>query len=364
LIGGALLIFAGCGGGGGGGGVDITPTPAPPLPTSVLNFVVSAPATPANGNILSASISQPAPAPSLEILLKQTAQPFDFRLTGTFNRTTGDTTLNATGVNGSGSIVADATSFFPDLTANLTTNIIETVRWVNTDKPLQGAMQVDFEEANVPDSVTMRVNPDADGLGTPGVSLKLNSDIGNLPTSLTWDQFMGITADLVAPPWQKYAAMGYAAYDFMFRRTAIAFDNFQFFIENDAALEAAGTAGLSEPGACDVFPPTTGTAGEKRMVWNDNNVSGDLNGGDGFSVACTDCWVDDPTDDIDVIFRDMVSPFSQRMVGYIENATPFFLAGDFIFDQFGEVETTSSPFVEVPNSSIITNGRFQLQVFE
>ncbi|MGE5838733.1 MAG: hypothetical protein ACM34H_02280, partial [Deltaproteobacteria bacterium] len=86
------------------------------------------------------------------------------------------------------------------------------------------------------------------------------------------------------------------------------------------------------------------------------NISGDLNAGDAFNFFFNECWADDPANDIDTMYRGRMG-----MVGYTENANTLFFAGEFIFDQFDQLETTAA-FVVDEASKVNTNGRFNLQL--
>ncbi len=192
-------------------------------------------------------------------------------------------------------------------------HVIQPVRWFGTENPIAGRLRINYP---VPFEVFLEVIPDANGSGLPGVRIAGSGQ----QAEKTWDDFEDLPD--TAPEWQQAASYGYAVFRFFFKHFAIAFDNFEYFVDQNRNLENAGGAGLTE--ACDTFPGPPPIAGSRKMVWNDLNGNRELDPGDGFTVTYTNCWIDDPDDVIDEFFRGTL-----KMTGYIEGTSPYFKGGIF-----------------------------------
>jgi hypothetical protein len=120
---------------------------------------------------------------------------------------------------------------------------------------------------------------------------------------------------------------------------------------NDLRISAAG-------GYVTACSPRPGAATGTRTIALANQ-DGQLNPGDSIVVTYRDCWIDDATDDIDLLWNGTIT-----MSGYIENKSPFSTGFEEIrFNGLAEYETiTSAGTVTVEPLALVTNGTMTLFV--
>lgn len=320
-----------CGGGGGddGGDVDVADDPAPPLPAVVRFGVGTKDAAPLT---FTAGIG-PAPVAIAYPLLG---------FSGTWNRTAdaytmaGNTAVNSSPV--------------PPLFGSFNNQIVEALAWVGSRSPTAGKL----EQITPAGSPFFLPNPVQSTVTANGVTLTYP---GQASLVVDFDTFIALWADDTQPvPW-RVASFGGTAMALAVDRVRMALDLMAFVNANDTAISAAGAAGLQT--ACSPRPGAA--AGTRRVALADPD--GELNPGDGLVVTYTNCWVDDPTNDIDQLLDGTI-----RLNNYIENATG---ARAFVSTGFDELrfesltmrETeTAGGTVSVDPTAIVTTGTLSLFV--
>lgn len=318
------IMVAACGGGddgdGGSGGVDITDDPAPPMPTTVA-FNIRTKDT--------ATLTLTADGISIAYPL------LDY--SGTWNRTAQAWTLGGrTGVDSGAALFGrfQAASVVP-------------VSWTGDSPPTAGKLEF--------------ITPAGNSFFLPEL-VQATFDTSTLPVLLTygattsrydWDAYLSLWIDDTQPREWQLASFGGTASFLVADRTQLILNLMAYINANDTRIASAGAAGLvtdcsARPGAA------TGT--RKIALANPDGV---LNPGDGLVVTYTNCWIDDPTDNIDLLYNGSIA-----LNGYIETKTPFATGFDeFRFNSLSEQETeTVGSVVNVDPLPIVSTGTMTLFV--
>jgi len=319
------IMVAACGGGGddgddGNGGNGITDDPAPPMPTTVIFNV---------GTKDSASLTLTADGISI-------AYPL-LGYNGTWNRTAQAWTLSGrTGVN------SGAALFGSFQVASVTP-----VSWTGGSPPTSGKLEFITPAGNsffLPELVQATFDT-----STPPVLLTY----GTSTSRYDWDAYLSLWPDDTQPREWRLASFGGTASFLVADRTQLILELMAYVNANDTRISSAGAAGLVT--SCSARP---GAATGTRTIAL-ANPDGELNPGDALVVTYTNCWVDDQTDNIDVLYNGSIA-----LNGYIENKTPFSTGFDeFRFNSFSEQETeTVGPVVNVDPLAVVTTGTMTLFV--
>lgn len=359
------FTISSCGGGGDGDVVD-TPATVP----DVLNYEIR------QGTEVSLVLSQNPQATVSSTLL-----------TGTFNRITEAFTLNvqpaAPGDNVQPAAMAvSASDFLAELDteleialgegnvvnfSNYSLHVNTTVAWVGDDNPTSG--EFDIRDGHIPaHKITVRVIPDADGQGTPGVDIIfVPTDSPNQSTLLTWEQLDGVFDDPTAEPYARIASFAYSMLRFMYEQGELVIFALNFLGDNDDLLEQIGQ--VSE--ICDTYPlapsPAVLDPGMSQVSWYDASHDNSLGSGDTFYLDFTECWDDDETDDFDTLYDGTVN-----FVNYTEVESGGVLTRigfepttgtggiDFDYLEITETETTVSNVILETSETITLTGGFSM----
>jgi len=321
----AFMIVAGlfgCGGGGGGDGddVEITDDPAPPMPVSVSFGIGTKTAAPLTLTAGPVTISYPL-----------------LSFSGTWDRNAKAYTLTGgTGIDSG-----------PSLFGTFASQLVQPLAWVDSKVPTLGRIENTTPAGNtlfLPEPVQSTITAAGLRLTYPGA----------IPLDVDWETYIGLWAGAPAPPdhW-RLASFGGATIALAIDRMTMILDLMAFINGNDRAIAAAGATGLVT--ACSPRPGAA--AGTRRIALT--QADGVLNPGDGLTVTYNDCWIDDPTDDLDILRNGTIT-----LSLYIENATPFSTGFDqFRFDALTEQETdTVGGVVNVDPTTIVTTGTLTLFV--
>lgn len=318
------IMVAACGGGGdsdgGGGGVDITDDPAPPMPTTVTFNV---------GTKDSARLTLTADGISI-------AYPL-LAYNGTWNRTAQAWTLSGrTGVDSG-----------PALFGAFQVASVVPVSWTGDSPPTSGKLEFITPAGNsffLPQLVQATFDT-----GTPPVLLTY----GPSTIRYDWDAYLSLWPDDTQPREWRLASFGGTVSFLVADRTQLILDLMAYINANDTRIASAGAAGL----VTDCSPRPGAATGTRKIALA--NPDGELNPGDGLVVTYTNCWVDDPTDNIDLLYNGSIT-----LNGYIENKTPFSTGFDeFRFNSLSEQETeTVGSVVNVDPLPIVTTGTMTLFV--
>jgi len=319
-------FLAACGGGGGGGdsgGGAITDDPAPPMPT-IVSFGIGtkdvAPLTFTVANVADVSIAY-------------TLLGFN----GTWNRT-----AQAYSLSGRTNVLSG-----PNLFGDFVVQTIEPLTWAGDNPPGAGKMEV-LTVATSKYPLLLPVVTTIDGMAPP-VLLGYGADT----VRYDWDTYLSLWPDDTEPTQWRVASFGATALSLAIDRVRAVLDLMAFINGNDRAIAAAGAAGLET--ACSPRPGAT--TGSRRIALA--NPDGELNPGDGLVVTYTNCWIDDPTDDIDLLLDGTIT-----MSGYIENASPFSTGFDeihFVSLTIWETETAGG-LVNIDPDPIVVTGKLGLFV--
>jgi len=350
-----LSVNAGCSSGGDGDVVDI-----PATVPDVLNYEMR------QGTEDSLVLSQNSQATITSTLL-----------TGSYNRITQAFTLN---VQPEAMAVA-APGFLSTLDTELGNDIDEVVdfshyslhvttafAWVGDDNPTSG----EFDIRDAPDPVrkiTVRVIPDADGMGTPGVEIILvPASPPSQSISMTWAEFDSIFAEPTAEPYARIAAFAHSMLRFMYDQGELVILALEFISENDTLMEQIGTIEES----CDTYPlppdpPPTVIPGMSTVGWYDANNDIGLGPGDTVYLGFTECWDDDPIDDFDTLydggvnlvnFTEVESGGVLTRIGFEPSGGPGGVQFDYL--EITETETTMTNVVIATMETITVHGWFSI----
>jgi hypothetical protein len=315
------VLVAACGGGdddGGGGGTIITDDQAPPMPTTV-SFNVG------TKDAARLAIS----ADSIGFSYPQLA------FAGTWNRTANTWTLR-------GSTEVDSG---PQLFGSFSARAVEPLQFFADDTPAAGTMEFVAPLGNsfIPAGATMQVKVGANVVVTNMVNL--------IDHTYDWDTFLSMWIDATQHPTERLASFGTTTAGLVADRGKMVLDLMATINANDLRISATG-------GYVTACSPRPGAATGTRTIALANQ-DGQLNPGDTIIVTYRDCWIDDPTDDIDLLWNGTIT-----MSGYVENKSPFSTGFEEIrFNGLAEYETiTSAGTVTVEPLALVTNGTMTLFV--
>jgi hypothetical protein len=184
--------------------------------------------------------------------------------------------------------------------------------------------------------------------GGPGVNIYDNT---TLLGCYTWDTFEDLF-DTSAVPAEQLASFGFQAISFLFEQVDNVTEVLHLIDQYEDDLE--GGVAITE--MCDAFsnaglaaPVGTPDQGMRVLSWIDDNPDGQLGPGDDFEGTITECWVNDPSDDIDEILDG-----TGNFYNYVENV-----------DQFREVITAIGfTAVAPPNPGGVTYSGFTISETE
>jgi hypothetical protein len=203
-------------------------------------------------------------------------------LTGTYNTATEAYTLDS----GAGVIIDSDVGV--DLLGIFNIEVTSPIQIPSYDSlPTAGAFEVEFGQDST--IVTVVNVPD------DGVTLSLN---GGQAQFFTWDAFEDLFESAVLE-WQRRAALSFSILEFMVQQLDYVVGSIGFIGDNEDELQQNITVTEN----CDAFPPGKAPGvleqGTRALTWDDASLNGEVGGGDNFTWSFTDCWDDDPTDDID-----------------------------------------------------------------
>ena len=259
------------------------------------------------------------------------------KYSGTWNRTAQAWTLRgSTGVDSG-----------PMLFGAFSVQVIEALNWAGDSAPSSGKMEF--------------VTPAGNSF-FPGQTVQTTIDSNPQPILLTfgaatirydWDSYLLVWPDDTQPDQWRLASFGGTASALAAESGRMVLELMEFIYANDVRISTAGAAGLDT--ACS---PRPGAATGTRKIALANQ-DGELNPGDGLIVTYSNCWIDDPADNIDLLFNG-----SLTLTGYIENRSPFATGFDQItFNSLTENETeTAGQVVTVVQPPVVTTGTMTLFV--
>jgi hypothetical protein len=341
---GSLLLGLGC------GGKDTTYVPPPgggePLP-EVLEFTVSDPVSADSLEIVFVADTPAAQEVGTEEILF-TLKVLAISLAGTYDRV-----KPAFALESGGQVVVEIDIVdWETYVGCLTTKVTERVEWEAGDYPTAGELEICFEPEESEESMTLAVK-----MNPIGVDIS----VGGVPLfpGLPWKDFEDWLPFpyLPVPDPVSIARSGFMISELALGRAELAFGLIEFIYARGTDLEAAGSDGISV--LCDEFPPGSG-AGSRLYVWFDTSGNGTLGPDDDFTATYNTsddgCWIDEPDDDIDVLYKGILS-----LIGYIDQAAPFRTGGELVFEDLVETETEEkNGSFEVSALKTITSGGFNL----
>ncbi len=329
------VFLTACGGGGGadGGGQQ----PPPPMPTS-LNY----------------NIGTVAGAPLVVAYPEGSATIDNISLTGTIRTDN----LALTSDPGSRMIIPDMTYQAPGASDNqfapLGPWVDNQLSWGASGYPAAGQLRISIDSARG-DWALIEVDPSIPPAGGVRLTNYLGYTPVGAPVSFGWEDFLSVADNVSAPLFQRKASLGFSGMAFSYEQAGTVID-WIAFVDNDAnvaRLTSAGAAGVTEN--CDPRPGAP--LGTRKIVWNDDVANGAVGPGDGFTVTYSQCFVDDPGDDVDEILDGTI-----RMNGYILTDNPFAIGlAEARFENFSRTETHSNV---VTTRTRVSNGGLSFFFFE
>lgn len=311
----AALLGA-CGGGGGDDVVVDTDDPAPSLPT-IVKFGIGTKAT--------------APLTVTATGVGVVAYP-SLGFNGEWNRAASAFTL------GGGTGVSSGATLYGDMTER----IAEPLRWVAAPEPwigdnipTEGKLETEtpLSNTNFPGYLVQTA------ISSTGLTLSYQSSTLALPD---WGAFEDLWEDPATPAEWQLASFGGSTLSLAIDRSRLVLDLMAYVNARDREIAAAGAAGIEAP--CDL-PPGSTTRGSRKIALA--NPDGQLNPGDSLVMTYTDCWLDDPGDNVDIWLEGTVV-----LSGYIENADDSGALVSTGFDEF-RFESLKSRDTETVGGALI-----------
>jgi len=269
-------------GSGGGGGGDEEPPP-----TTVLNYILSGPRAPVAA--LSVSGLTPNGAAGVSFPSDATSQGLPW-LGGTYDSTTDDYTLASSASPIAWIDTSGAGAPFGQLEVKVT----QTFTWNDGNDPTAGALTVTSRDGTFAGTIALAVTSSP----SPGVNISLD---GGSAVFYPWSTFDDLWTNEAAALWQRVASFTYSMRGFLYDQANLAIEGFTIIEDLFSAFEAGG-AGSTIVASCSSGPPVPSGqtwANEVRVTWFDIDVSGTITNDDTFRFVFDNCWIDDPTDNID-----------------------------------------------------------------
>jgi len=319
----AVAVMAAACGGGGGGSVDgtvnpvITDDPAPPMPANV-NFTF--------GTKASAPLALSTPG----VVLSYPRIAF----AGTWNRMADTWTMR-----GQADVESGAQLF-----GNFSARAIDPAQFSADDTPTAGKLEYVAPPGNtfIPAGAIMQVTVGAQALVVNMTNL--------IDHTYAWDVFLDMWTDTNQHPTERLASFGVNA-------SGLVADRGKMVLDLMAAINVSDQQIQTAAGYATQCSPRPGAGTGSRLITLASQ-DGHLNPGDTVLVTYTNCWVDDPSDSIDVLLNGTVT-----MAGYIESKSPFATGFDEIRFNLSENETeTVGGTVMVMQPAVSTNGTMTLFV--
>ena len=265
-------------------------------------------------------------------------------------------------------VAADNSVTFLSYTARATSGF-ELIVSSDGTTPLDATISVTVSEdidANVDEAPTSGALSVLTPEGLVGVDINGGDVVLTLEdaasVSYTWSQFEDLLNDDTAPAWQRQASLSANA-------LGLVYELFILVAERLDELEAV-TVNNPTAAACDMFtgtPPAGVMAqGETVITWLG---SGELSDGDDFQWDFTQCWIDDPLNDLDSLFDGSIQLQDYTETIDSDSNTLFEIGfgslgdgpGGVIFDlEVSETEEVNSAFTIAPEDVTTITGGFVL----
>lgn len=268
----------------------------------------------------------------------------------------GNTLIGSVGIGFDDNDDAFALDFTIDEGSTLSVNSDAGQPWLGTFD-FSVSTDIVFAVIGLPTSGVFTVTDGTDSvtatISTLGVALSLN---GGAAMSFTWDEFEDLIDDDTAASLLRRSALAFQAAEFVFAAAFEIIDAINFLVD-----DVLGPVQMIEFD-CDTFtgsPPTGVVAqGMWSLTWLG---SGQISTGDNFTWTFTDCWTDEPFDDIDDLVRGSIN-----LNGYVEvidstlTLTRIGFSDGIVFDNF-RVDETEEVMPDVfgiisQNSLAVTGG--------
>jgi hypothetical protein len=247
--------------------------------------------------------------------------------------------------------------------------IVESAAWVGNGDPVSGKFDIydgPFRK------ITVTVNPaGVDITYLPFGEATLPGQIGS--DSVTWDELDGLFDDDTAEPYARVAAFAYSVLRFMYEQGDLVIRTLEYIAENDTLLQQQSMVSES----CDAYPlaPDLPVAdpGMSTLNWVDDSLNNELGGGDSFFWIFDQCWSDDATDNIDLLFHgklDMLN-YAETVINDVitrigfeagDNNTSGIIYYDLVLTET-ETDTNSASVIIKVDEALTINGGFDMIFF-
>jgi hypothetical protein len=191
----------------------------------------------------------------------------------------------------------------------------QSLTWIAGQHPTSGEFRIAWIN-----NITVTVNNNIDGAGTPGVDITYSAS----SSSLSWPDFEAALNDDGAPAYQREAALAYLTFKYLYRPLYRVVENFDTMRTQEDAFEAGGSGTTFAVPLCSEF---NGVTGNFNLTWFDGpgEFANAMGNGDNFTIAVDNCWLDDPASNDDLLYAsgklllnsygESTSPFS---LGFVE----------------------------------------------
>ncbi|MBN2720350.1 MAG: hypothetical protein JXR72_04520, partial [Proteobacteria bacterium] len=189
------------------------------------------------------------------------------------------------------------------------------------DAPTSGEVWVRSSIGDTTSRIIITYNPNVEETGFDGVDLVYTpneSDPGDSESSsYNWEEFEELLENPKASEWEQKASFAFNILIFIYDQMEHVISAFELIDDNESRLLSVNP--ITE--YCDAFSAADLTApegvddqGTAEFDWEE---SGEVGPGDNFSLFFTDCWQNDPADDMDDLLQGGLD-----FTGYIENIVP------------------------------------------
>jgi hypothetical protein len=186
----------------------------------------------------------------------------------------------------------------------LEVRVTQTFRWNDGNDPTSGELTVTSRDVTPTFEGTVKVAVTS----TPasGVNISWDSDDNGVPDAgpvfYSWIDFDELWENAGIDLWQRVASFTYSMREFLYDQAELAIEAFTVIEDLFSSFEMAGP-GSTLPATCSPNPPVHTWPNEVRVTWNDHDGSATININDSFTFVFDNCWIDDPTNDIDEVLN-------------------------------------------------------------
>jgi hypothetical protein len=242
------------------------------------------------------------------------------------------------------------------LFGNLSVTVSRTFRWNDADDPTEGELLITSRDATFPGTIRARVSVQAGAQGVLSEYDENNDGTYEPGVFHPWGTFYDLWKEAATPLYQRISSFVFYMRQGVFSLIDLSMESINVIEDHRTALEAAGSDNAIRE-ECDTLAGAPDQPGFYDIVWTDVNGNGvidvDLSGAnlnDTFTITLNQCWIDDPSDPVDLLLDGVVR------LAYYE---PHVQWGS-VFDELVMTQTLNN--VVVPESAKTINGGFSFLI--